>query len=176
MSNIFGLMKSSVSLFFTPCGKLVKFFGGLKSNHYIWALVYTQMKRKKQFWKHSTLSLLRYWPWWPQRSPMGPKFLVQIFSHTTLRWSVIVTFLDLLAKIWSLFSDSGSFPCLIAILEKCRDLSLNKLRRVCLRNYIIILGAKKLHNVVLKLHFHFSSLVWYFVKVHHIHCSTIYNV
>ena len=41
--------KSGKKLLTTPCGKLVKFFGGLKSNHYIWALVYTQMKRKRQF-------------------------------------------------------------------------------------------------------------------------------
>ena len=46
-------------------------------------------------------------------------------------------------------------------------------RRVCLRNYIIILGAKKLHNVVLKLHYNFSYLVQYFVKIHQTLCKSI---
>ena len=47
--------------------------------------------------------------WVPWVSPLGPKFWVQKFSHTIPWWCVIMNFLDLLAKIWGLFSDSGDF-------------------------------------------------------------------
>ena len=44
----------------------------------------------------------------PQGCPMGPKFLVQKISNTTLKWYVFMGFFDLLAENQSLFSDSAT--------------------------------------------------------------------
>ena len=52
----------------------------------------------------------------PQGCPMGPKFLVQKFSHTILEWCVFMKFFDLFTKNQSLLSDTGAKFCNRAIL------------------------------------------------------------
>ena len=101
----------------TPIGKLFKIFGVNRRNQPIWAFIWTNSNGKKWFWKYFTLPLLRSWPQVPQGGPMGPKILVNFFSHTMCIWYVYIGFFDLLAKNQSLFSDPSLTFLNIAIYK-----------------------------------------------------------
>ena len=104
--------------YITPIGKLFKIFGVKEKNQHIWAFAWTNSNGKTQFWKHFIQPLLRSWVQVPQMSPMGPKFLVQNFSHIIcIRW-VLIGIFDLFTKNQSLFSDPDLFVLINSYVGK----------------------------------------------------------
>ena len=91
----------------TPVPKPCRVFDANTVCHGYRAFIWVPNNYKKAISKHLTQGLPKYWPQVPQISPKGPKFLVEIFSHTTLKWCVFMIFFDLLAKKGTLFIESG---------------------------------------------------------------------
>ena len=92
---------------YTPVPKPCRVFDANTVCHGYRAFIWVPNNYKKAISKHLTKGLPKYWPQVPQISPKGPKFLVENFSHTTLKWCVFMIFFDLLAKKGTLFIESG---------------------------------------------------------------------
>ena len=97
----------------TSGGKMCKIFFIWERIQWCREVIWTPNKDEMMFWKYSVPSLLRSRPQVPQGCPMGPKFWVKNFSHMMSYRCCFMSFVGLLAKIWSSMPKTYILLCIL---------------------------------------------------------------